>query len=180
MALKKIIVTAAYLNIPSGALLKLDDKQASARDHALKGAGFPGLYETTQATGFKRGEIFGVDGVMDKVLGRGLFQELEPAPVPEPEPQKENDFEAAAPAETPVETDTEIDAQPTGAEQAAPGELSTQDESASPAGSAAPETQPEEAETTDGSAQTEAPETTDGSAAPAAPRTRAGRSAKTN
>ena len=59
-------VTGVYVSVSDG-LLRLTPQQASARAHALVPEG-KNLFRVISATGFKRGEVFGYSGQINKQL----------------------------------------------------------------------------------------------------------------
>jgi len=64
--MKTYEVVAPYAGVNSGTV-QITPEQARARRFALEPLG-DDLYRVTQATGFKRGEMFGFDGDMPKSL----------------------------------------------------------------------------------------------------------------
>lgn len=90
-------VVAPYAGVNSG-MVEITHEQARARRFALEPLG-DDLYRVTQATGFKRGEMFGFDGDMPKALALCL-EALEP----EPEPEIELETEEAGETEEAIET----------------------------------------------------------------------------
>jgi hypothetical protein len=64
--MKTYEVTGTYVSVNSGTL-RLKPEQAAARAHALKETG-KHLFEVLSPVGFKRGEVFGYDGQINKAL----------------------------------------------------------------------------------------------------------------
>lgn len=72
--MKKYVVIGAYASFMSGVLM-LTREQYKAREHALEPLG-EDLYSVIQQTGFKRDEIVGFDGEVNKAL----LQDITPMP----------------------------------------------------------------------------------------------------
>jgi len=81
--MKRYVVTGASANFASG-VLKLTKEQAKAREHALEDLG-DGYFEVMTPVGFKRGEIVGFDGEVNKALLQ-LVDEIGEAPSAPPAP----------------------------------------------------------------------------------------------
>lgn len=79
----KQIEALEVVQFGSGVVLQLDEKQAAARAYGLKAKG-DGLYETTDAVQFKRGEKFGYDGEPSKAMRTMIAIEGKPAAPPAP------------------------------------------------------------------------------------------------
>jgi len=66
--MKEIVVTGKQATLRSGTV-KLTADQAASREHGLeKLEGKKDLYIITEAVSFKRGEVFGHDGEINKAL----------------------------------------------------------------------------------------------------------------
>lgn len=81
--MRRYIVTGASANF-AGGVLKLTKEQAKAREHALEDLG-DGYFEVMTPVGFKRGEIVGFDGEVNKALLQ-LVDEIGEAPSAPPAP----------------------------------------------------------------------------------------------
>jgi len=73
--MKMYEVTATYITLPAGGVVEITDAQADARAHLLKPLEEKGQYLITTSTGFKKGEVFGYDGHLDKLTAIGLTDE---------------------------------------------------------------------------------------------------------
>jgi hypothetical protein len=80
--MKSFEVVAAFANVNSGRIA-LSRTQYEARRHNLEPAG-DGIYKVRSPIQFKRGEIFGYDGEVNKAL----LQHLEPTDKPTDKPRK--------------------------------------------------------------------------------------------
>jgi len=95
--MKRYVVTGASANFASGVIM-LTEEQAKARVHALKDLG-DGYFEVMTTVSFKRGEIVGYDGEVNKALLQ-LVDEIGEAPSAPPA-QHAPPAVAQAPAQAP-------------------------------------------------------------------------------
>lgn len=65
--MKQYLVTDTFVNFGIGAILELSEKQYESRKHLLKKLS-GSKYEATQTVQFKRGEVVGIEGELDKYL----------------------------------------------------------------------------------------------------------------
>lgn len=63
----KAVTVIELCTLGAGSILKLDADQAKTRSYGLKELA-KGVYEATQPLQFKKGQEFGYDGPMDRVL----------------------------------------------------------------------------------------------------------------
>lgn len=71
--MKKYMVSGPYARFMSG-VLRLTEEQYRSREHALDPLG-DGRYRITAPTGFKRGEVLGFDGEVNKDLLQDIVEE---------------------------------------------------------------------------------------------------------
>ncbi|MCF6147275.1 MAG: hypothetical protein E3K37_01305 [Candidatus Kuenenia sp.] len=65
--MEKYIVVSTCVNIPSG-VIGLNEEQYESRKHKLNKMPSKGMYEITNTIQLKKGETFGFEGEMNKVL----------------------------------------------------------------------------------------------------------------
>lgn len=82
--MKRYEVISKYASFPPGQILGLSRRQADARAPFIKPLG-NGRFEVLERTGFKGGEILGIEGEIAKA-GRKHFLPLDESPPAAPEP----------------------------------------------------------------------------------------------
>lgn len=65
--MKQYLITDTFVNFGIGAILELTEKQYESRKHLLKKLS-SNKYEVLQTVQFKRGEVVGLEGELDKYL----------------------------------------------------------------------------------------------------------------
>lgn len=82
--MKDYIVEADYVSLVSGKI-KLTPEQYSKREHALEKTSEKDVYIIKSSAGFKKGEVFSLDGDTYSLLKSGALSDASPSEKPETE-----------------------------------------------------------------------------------------------